>query len=198
MERITKLIRDRGTFYPEPHLLFRAFQLCPLETVKVVIVGSLPYNHEDDASGLAFSTPPHRRAQLPVQGIYKELKRMNPEFEVPFHGCLESWCAQGVLLLNSCLTYFPDDPLSATEKKLFMPFMRYVVDAINTVNPDCVYLLWGDDAKHFQNLAKGRKVLTSIYPNPYTGSKFIGCNHFQEANDYLVTKGKKPIDWFNL
>lgn len=199
LEKISRILKERGVFYPMPNnRLFHAFRACPLEEVKVVIVGAVPYLDEDDAFGLSFSTPPNRRKTRFVEAIYKELQREYEDFEPPFHGCLLPWTSQGVLLLNACLVYHPDDPMTSTERKLFMPFMRYIIDAVNAVNPDCVYLLWGDDAKQFQNLAKGKKIFSTVDPNPFTGSKFIGCNHFKDTNEYLVSKGKAPIDWCSL
>lgn len=199
LERISEKLEPRGVFYPNPNnLLFHAFHICPLENVKVVIIGEAPHANEDDAWGLAFSTPPNRKRKPSVTTIFDELKREYEDFDPPFHGCLTSWSTQGVLLLNSCLTYYPDDPLTVTERKIFMPFMKYVIEAINEVNKDCVYLLWGNDARRFGIFTKGKKTLTTVDPTPFAGGKFIGCGHFKETNEYLVSKGMKPIDWCDL
>jgi uracil-DNA glycosylase len=196
LERISDRLSTRGRFYPERKCyLFHIFRICPLANVRVVIIGQDPYPDPYDAYGLAFSTPPGGRIRPSLNMIYKELEQEYEDFTRPKDGYLLPWVEQGVFLLNYCLTYHPDDPLKPSEMDVWMPFITKVIDAICVTNPNAVFVLWGKKAEALTSRIKGCKIITGPHPSPIGGQRFLGCGHFQEVNDYLVTTGQNPIDW---
>lgn len=197
-QTIEKNLAKAGNYIPDDNLLFRAFELCPLEKVKVVIVGQDPYPDKRNACGLSFSTPSGVRTPASLRNIYKELEREYPSFEAPEDGCLEGWAEQGVLMLNYCLTYHPNDKLTGNRLMLWMPFIRLVIDTICLNRPNTVFIMWGKKAQEIAPRIKKCKKIEGIHPSPLAGTKFVGCGHFKETNDYLEEKGEDPIDWCAL
>jgi uracil-DNA glycosylase len=195
LESISKTLEPRGIYYPHPKYLFHIFRICPLSSVKVVIVGQDPYPDENDAWGVSFSTPPGGKIRPSLRMIYEELEREYEDFFPPEDGCLLPWVEQGVFLLNYCLTYHPDQKLKPSEMNVYMKFMRHVIAAIKAKNPHVVFVLWGKKAEVLDSLLKGVKVIKGPHPSPIGGRGFLGCGHFSEINDYLVAKGQVPIDW---
>jgi uracil-DNA glycosylase len=201
------------TWFPLNKNIFRAFDLCPLNNVKVVILGQDPYHSVDNghcqANGLAFSTDRGHPVQPSLKNIYKELAREYPDsFVTPDHGDLSSWASQGVLLLNTCLTVNPHQAASHMSKdkkgSFWNGFITRVIDGINKANPQCIFMLWGSFAINFsQGLLNSYSIkLYASHPSPFSANKaskdapaFIGCNHFILANEALVKQGKTTIDW---
>lgn len=181
--------------YPPARNVFRAFDLCPFEKTKVVIVGQDPYHGEGQANGLSFSV--NEAVPLPpsLKNIYKEIHNDLGITPLP-SGDLTRWASQGVLMLNSVLTVLANTPASHSgigwEK-----FTDAVIRELNGKKKHIVYLLWGKYAQTkgavidtTQNL-----VLTSGHPSPYSASLFFGHHHFSKCNNYLIEHNISPIDW---
>lgn len=183
------------TVYPPAPNIFRAFDLCPFDSVKVVIVGQDPYHGVYQANGLSFSV--NGGVELPpsLKNIYKEIHDdlgINPSSS----GDLSRWASQGVLMLNSVLTVLANNP--ASHRGIgWERFTDAVIQALNGKRKHIVYLLWGKYAQtkgsvidRSQNL-----ILTSGHPSPYSASLFFGNHHFSKCNKYLISHKIPPIDW---
>jgi len=208
LSRISRILQQLGPFFPYKKDVFRAFDLTPLNNVKVVIIGQDPYhsvcNGQPVANGLAFST--NRGCPIPpsLANIYRELQREYLGFQPPSHGDLSNWARQGVLLLNTCLTVKPHQPKS--HDNIWIGFMRHVFTAITAVNPKCIYLLWGKAAQDLSPLLGPQSIeLMASHPSPLSARRgspgipaFIGCGHFRQANEYLSMQRKEPINWIHL
>ena len=182
--------------FPKGAEYFRALDLTPLHAVKVVILGQDPYHGAGQAHGLCFSVQPGVRTPPSLVNIYKELQSDLGIAPVQ-HGFLESWARQGVLLLNSVLTV--EEARAASHQG--QGWEKFTDAIIRRVNDECdgvVFLLWGayaqkkaafvDQAKHL--------VLKSPHPSPLSAHNgFFGNHHFSKANEFLVSRGKQPIDW---
>lgn len=208
LARINNILEQSGPFYPKREDIFRAFYLCPLDQVKVVILGQDPYhttcNGHPVANGLAFSTTPDCPVPPSLANIYRELQFEYPDFVPPRSGDLSSWAKQGVLLLNTSLTVKPGQPKS--HEHLWDGFMRYVFDAITEVHPECIYLLWGKYAQDLSPLLGPLSIkLRASHPSPFSANRatanapaFLGSGIFREANQYLIQQDKEPIDWIGI
>ena len=187
--------RISGNVYPKQTELFNAFNLTPLENVKVVILGQDPYHKPNQAHGLSFSVNHGIKTPPSLANIYKELKS-DIGFSIPNHGNLTNWAAQGVLLLNATLTVRAGEPASH-QKKGWEIFTDSVIKLISDQKEHCVFLLWGNFAKNKSNLINLDKhlVLTAAHPSPLAGGAFFGCKHFSKTNEYLISKKQKPIEW---
>lgn len=197
-ESLTKVVRDQyftTTVYPPAQNIFRAFDLCPLDKVKVVIVGQDPYHGVSQANGLSFSVNDGIALPPSLKNIYKEIH--NDLGIVPFSsGDLSRWASQGVLMLNSVLTVLANKPASHSGKG----WEQFTDAVIQTLNSHCsyiAYLLWGRYAKEKGEVIDRNKnlVLTCAHPSPYSAANFFGNHHFSKCNEYLVKHGVSPIDW---
>ena len=198
-----KLARDvqvNGQFYPLKDNIFRVFELCPLNQVKIVIFGQDPYHScgadgLPTAQGLAFSV--HRTAQIPssLNNIYKMLSKTVTGFGQPTHGDLISWAVQGVFLLNTSLTVLPGRPNS--HKGYWLGLINKVIKAIVASNPNVIFLLWGNEAKKMRRIIGERgHILETSHPSGLSARYgFNDCDHFNQANQILIKLGSKPIDW---
>jgi uracil-DNA glycosylase len=183
--------------YPPQRDVFNAFKLTELENLKVVILGQDPYHGPNQAHGLAFSVRHGVRVPPSLQNMYKELALEYPEFQIPSHGCLESWAEQGVLLLNTVLTVVATQPNSHRHLG-WEHFTDKVVARISAQCQGVVFLLWGAHAQK-----KGRQidrqrhfVLEAPHPSPLSAHRgFLGCGHFKQANELLINQGKAPVNW---
>jgi len=189
-------------YYPPTEEVFNAYEKTPLMNTNVVIFGQDPYHGPGQANGLAFSV--HRGIPIPpsLMNIYKELKReYGDEFVIPSHGDLTYWALQGVLLLNTTLTVSPGQPNS--HAGFWMGFIDKTIEYILRTNPQCVFMLWGGEArKLLPKLGELSYKLISSHPSPLGVSKgskdckaFNQSDHFILANEFLQTIGKSPIDW---
>ena len=183
------------TVYPAPQNIFNAFNLCPLDRVKVVIIGQDPYHEPGQAHGLCFSVLPPTPVPPSLQNIYKEIEADLGRKSVT-NGDLTHWADQGVLLLNSTLTV-QAHMASSHAKHGWEEFTDAVVRVL-AAREGIVYMLWGGYAQkkaQFVNTEKNL-VLKSAHPSPlsvYRG--FYGNRHFSQANEYLAKHGKTPIEW---
>lgn len=182
--------------FPEQKSIFKAFELCAFENIKVVILGQDPYHGVGQANGLAFSVNEGIKIPPSLKNIYKEIKS-DLLIDEAQHGDLSSWAAQGVLLLNAVLTVQEGAP-GSHQHKGWERFTDSVISKINDEKSGVVFLLWGNYAKSKQGLINEHKhyVLTAPHPSPLSAYQgFLGCKHFSKCNNYLQLQGKSPIDW---
>lgn len=182
--------------YPPGREIFRAFDACPFEQVKVVVLGQDPYHGPGQANGLCFSVAPGVKPPPSLVNIFKEIWDDLGK-PIPPNGDLSRWAAQGVLLLNATLTVRASSP-GSHQKKGWEEFTDAVVRLISEQKEHVVFLLWGayaqkkgaviDRAKHL--------VLESAHPSPFSADRgFFGCKHFSKANAYLRAHRLQEIDW---
>lgn len=182
--------------YPPPKDVFRAFDLCPFDKVKVVILGQDPYHGAHQANGLSFAV--HEGLALPpsLQNIFEEIE---DEFEYkPLQsGDLSRWAEQGVLLLNATLTV-KAGLAGSHQGKGWEEFTDAAVRALSEKREHLVFMLWGNYAKKKGAIIDRSKhlVLESAHPSPFSAAHgFFGNGHFKKANQYLQAHGEKEIDW---
>lgn len=182
--------------FPPGPKIFAAFDSCPLDKTKVVIIGQDPYHGFGQANGLCFSVNPDVKIPPSLQNIFKEIQN-DTGAPIPENGDLSRWAKQGVLLLNSSLTVRENCPASHS-KIGWEEFTDAVVDKLNKEKDNLVFILWGAHAiKKGINIDRSRHlVLTSPHPSPLSASRgFFGNHHFSKANEYLVAHGHSPILW---
>ena len=195
-QRVKDAYLTSVSIFPPVNLIFNAFELCPFDSVKVVILGQDPYHGIGQAHGLCFSVQEGVKVPPSLKNIYKELKN---DLDIPISdsGNLEHWAKQGVFLLNATLTVEGGKP-GSHQGLGWEQFTDAVIQKISDQKEQVVFLLWGKYAQ-----MKGEKidtqkhlVLTAPHPSPfsaYTG--FFGCRHFSMTNEYLKNHGEKPIEW---
>ncbi len=198
-ERLASFVKEQyatRTIYPEAKNIFRAFDCTPLNKVKVVILGQDPYHGEGQANGLCFSVSQGVKSPPSLVNIFKELE-LSLGITPPQNGDLSSWAEQGVLLLNSTLTV-EAHKAGSHQKKGWEQFTDAAIGALSQQREGVVYMLWGSYAQKKGAVIDRSKnlVLTSVHPSPLSAYRgFIGCNHFAQANEYLISRGEKPIQW---
>ncbi len=187
--------RTRQVF-PPGNKIFNAFDLCPFDRVRVVIIGQDPYHNFGQAHGLCFSVTDGTDFPPSLVNIFKELNR-DLGVPVPLSGNLERWARQGVLLLNAILTVRAHQALSH-QNKGWERFTDAAISALNNHRENLVFMLWGayaqnkgvsiDETRHL--------VLRTVHPSPLSASRgFFGCSHFSKCNEWLVARGLEPIEW---
>jgi len=183
--------------YPRGGLIFNAFEQTSWDNLKVVLLGQDPYPRAGHAHGLSFSVPRNIVVKAPhsLINIFKEL---HDDIGIlpPAHGCLEKWAHQGVLLLNSVLTFCPQD--SVAHKKIgWQTFTDAVIKKISDNKSGIVFLLWGNYARAKKTLIDASKhyILEAPHPSPLAGNAFLGCRHFSKTNQLLEQQQRTPIDW---
>ncbi|MBR2163229.1 MAG: uracil-DNA glycosylase [Bacteroidales bacterium] len=181
--------------YPPGSQIFRAFELTPVDNLKVVILGQDPYHGPGQAHGLSFSVSAGVPAPPSLKNIFKEIET---DLGVRMSGYpdLEKWARQGVLLLNAVLTVRAGSPTSHGKigwEEFTDAVIRYISDNCEGV----VFMLWGNFARSKSALIdKSRHhVLEAAHPSPLARGAFFGCRHFSQANAFLSAQGKAPIDW---
>ncbi|MBO5798645.1 MAG: uracil-DNA glycosylase [Paludibacteraceae bacterium] len=184
------------TVYPPAKLIFNAFDLCPFDKVKVVIIGQDPYHGPGQAHGLCFSVNDGIDVPPSLVNIYKEIKE-DLGIEPPASGNLERWAKQGVLLLNATLTVRARTA-GSHQNKGWEEFTDRVIKELSEKRKDVVFMLWGSYAQKKGAIIDTKKhcVLTSVHPSPLSAYRgFLGCKHFSKANEYLKSKGLAEICW---
>lgn len=184
------------TVYPEGKNIFNAFNLCPFDNVKVVIIGQDPYHEPRQAHGLCFSVQDGVQFPPSLQNIFKEIES-DTGTPVPQSGNLERWARQGVFLLNSILTVRAHEAASHAGKG-WEWFTDRVIQEISDKKEHVVFMLWGNYAKVMGRVIDTSKhlILNTVHPSPlsvYRG--FFGCKHFSKANGFLTEHGMKPVEW---
>lgn len=183
--------------FPPENQVFRAFEACPFDQVKVVILGQDPYPTKGHAHGLCFSCDQEVRP-LPksLSNIYKELMT-DLGIEVPTNGDLSHWAEQGVLMLNATLTVQEGSPESHAGQG-WERFTDAVIHALNEKRDGIVYMLWGSKAQQKAEKVDATRnyVLKAPHPSPLSAYRgFFGCKHFSRCNDYLKSQHCAPIKW---
>lgn len=182
--------------FPHSSHWFNAFQLTPLDQVRVVILGQDPYHGPGQAHGLCFSVRAGVAIPPSLRNIYQELQQ-DVGFQPPAHGCLTHWARQGVLLLNSVLTV-EQGQAASHQKQGWETFTDKAIEVVNQHAPACVFLLWGSHAQRKASFVDTRRhcVLKSPHPSPLSAHRgFFGQRHFSQANAFLQQQGREMIDW---
>lgn len=182
--------------FPAGRNIFRAFDKCPFDKVKVVIIGQDPYHGDGQANGLCFSVNEGVPFPPSLKNIFKEVYD-DVGAPIPTSGELDRWAEQGVLLLNSVLTVKAHNAASHAGRG-WERFTDAVVRAIAERREGVVYMLWGSYAQRKGAIANPQRnlVLHAVHPSPLSSYRgFFGCKHFSKANDYLQSIGKEPIKW---
>ncbi|MFL2990559.1 MAG: uracil-DNA glycosylase [Cytophagales bacterium] len=185
-----------NTIYPKGDKIFNAFNLCPFDSLKVVIIGQDPYHGKGQANGLSFSVEKNIKIPPSLKNIFIELKNNYPEYEY-LNGDLTSWANQGVLLLNSILTVRKSEPGSHTNIG-WEKFTDFVIKNISSEKSNIVFLLWGKYAQSKSRLIDDNKhlILKSPHPSPFSAHKgFFKNFHFKKTNEYLLLNNIKEINW---
>ena len=186
----------KGAVYPAPKNIFKAFELCPFEKVKVVILGQDPYHGPGQANGLSFAVPPDMRLPPSLQNIFKELEADLGQPIKHKTGDLERWAKQGVLLLNATLTVRARTA-GSHQNKGWEQFTDAVIKALSDKKEHVVFILWGNYAKQKGAHINRQKhlVIESAHPSPFSATRFFGSRPFSKTNEYLKKHSQKPIDW---
>lgn len=198
-EQLTSFVRQEyvnGTCYPPARLIFNAFDHCPFDKVKVVIIGQDPYHEPGQANGMCFSVSPSTPMPPSLVNIFKEIQN-DLGTPPPANGDLTRWADQGVLLLNATLTVRAH--LAASHQRQgWEEFTDAVIRELNARREHLVFILWGSYAQRKGAIIDRSRhlVLTSVHPSPLSAhAGFFGNHHFSCANAYLVQHGQMPIQW---
>ncbi len=185
--------------YPPKSDIFNALFACSYEETKVVIIGQDPYHQEGQAHGLCFSVNQGVKIPPSLVNIYKELKS-DLGIEIPSHGCLASWAAQGVLLLNTVLTVRDSEP-NSHKGKGWEIFTDAIIKRLNERENPMVFILWGANAKAKQELITENRhlILTGTHPSPLSAhTGFFGGAYFSRANRFLELENRESINWASV
>lgn len=186
-----------GQCYPPNDLIFDAFEKCPFDKVKVVILGQDPYHGPGQANGHCFSVNDGVAFPPSLRNIFRELNT-DVGAQIPFSGNLSHWARQGVLLLNATLTVQAGNAASH-QKKGWEEFTDFVIETLSVNRDHLVFMLWGTYAKKKGSKIDREKhlVLESGHPSPMSANAghWFGNRHFSKANEYLKQHGKTPINW---
>ncbi len=182
--------------FPPPKEIFNAYNLCPFDKVKVVILGQDPYHNQGQAHGLSFSVKENIQSPPSLQNIFKEMKN---DVNKQDANCsdLTYLAEQGVFLLNSILTVEAHKPQSHSGKG-WEDFTDEAIKILSKEKQNLVFLLWGNYAKSKASLIDENKhlILQSVHPSPFSANNgFFGCKHFSKTNDYLQKHNIEPIKW---
>jgi len=184
------------TVFPPGSLIFNAFNLCPFNRVKAVIIGQDPYHGPGQAHGLCFSVREGIEFPPSLKNIFKEIESDLGYKPLP-SGNLERWASQGVLLLNATLTVRAHQA-GSHQRKGWEDFTDSVIRIIDNQKDGIVFFLWGSYAqKKGEAIDRSRHlVLESVHPSPLSASRgFFGNKHFSRCNEYLVSRGIEPVNW---
>jgi uracil-DNA glycosylase len=198
-KQIVNFVRDEyrnSTIYPAAKLIFNAFNLCPFDKIKVVLLGQDPYHEPGQAHGLCFSVQEGIPFPPSLRNIFKEINEDSGK-PVPRSGDLTRWAEQGVLLLNATLTVKAHQA-GSHQGKGWETFTDAVIQKLAAQKKHIVYILWGAYAQRKAGMIDGSQnlVLQSPHPSPLSaGRGFFGNKHFSKTNEYLEKTGQTAIDW---
>ena len=183
--------------YPTQSEVFNAFEQCPYENVKVVLLGQDPYHGPRQAHGLAFSVPDGVKHPPSLVNIFKEIVQ-DLGTPYPVSGNLEHWARQGILLLNASLTV-REVEAGSHQKKGWETFIDSVIQTLSENKENLVFLLWGGFARQKVKLINTDKhlILITGHPSPLSANRgyWFGNKHFSQTNDYLISTGQQAIQW---
>lgn len=197
--KLTEFVRaeyGHATIYPPARLIFNAFDHCPFDAVKVVIIGQDPYHGPGQAHGLCFSVMEGVPNPPSLQNIFKEIQSDLGK-PLPANGDLTRWARQGVLLLNATLTVQAHQA-GSHQRKGWETFTDAVIRSLAEEREHLVFILWGAYAQKKGAFIDRNKhlVLTSAHPSPLSAyNGFFGNKHFSRTNEYLSANGLTEIDW---
>ena len=197
--QLTNFVREEyktKKIFPPGNMIFSAFDHCPFDKVKVVIIGQDPYHNDGQAHGLCFSVNTGVDFPPSLINIFKEIERDLGK-PIPTTGNLVRWADQGVLLLNATLTVQAHSA-GSHQGRGWETFTDAVIRKVAEEKEHVVFMLWGNYAQQKGAVVDGQKhlVLKSVHPSPLSAYRgFIGCGHFSAANEYLTSKGLSPINW---
>lgn len=197
--QLTEFVRNEyssGTVYPPAKLIFNAFDHCPFDKVKVVIIGQDPYHGAGQANGLCFSVNKGIAMPPSLVNIFKEIAADTGK-PMPTDGDLTRWSDQGVLLLNATLTVRAGNA-GSHQRRGWEEFTDAAIRILAEKRENLVFILWGSYAQRKGAFIDRNKhlVLTSPHPSPLSAyAGFFGNHHFTLTNDFLIKNGKEPIDW---
>ena len=197
--QLTEFVRSEyatTTVYPPAKLIFNAFDHCPFDDVKAVIIGQDPYHGPGQANGLCFSVNKEIKMPPSLVNIFKEIASDTGK-PIPTDGDLTRWSRQGVLLLNATLTVRAGNA-GSHQRRGWETFTDAAIRALAEKRENIVFILWGSYAQQKGAFIDRSRhlVLTSPHPSPLSAyAGFFGNHHFTLTNDYLVKHGKEPIDW---
>ncbi|MFV7785099.1 uracil-DNA glycosylase [Shewanella marisflavi] len=190
--------RDAGkAIYPAKEQVFSAFELTPLDKVRVVLIGQDPYHGEGQAHGLCFSVQSGVKVPPSLMNMYKELASDIHGFTVPDHGYLAKWAEQGILMLNTVLTV-EQGKAHSHAKMGWETFTDNALRLLNAQNRPIIFVLWGGHAMKKSKLIKAAQhhLVTGPHPSPLSAYRgFFGCKHFSKINALLKDLGQTPIEW---
>ncbi len=198
-QELTSFVRSeyqKHRIYPPGSQIFNAFDCCPYEQVKVVILGQDPYHGAGQAHGLCFSVNQGVRQPPSLVNIFKE-QYDDLGKPIPVHGNLDAWAEQGVLLLNATLTVRASQP-GSHQGKGWEEFTDAVVRQLSADKSNLVFMLWGSYAQRKGEVIDSQKhmVLQSPHPSPFSANRgFFGNKHFSKCNNYLEKVGIQPVRW---
>lgn len=196
---LTAFVRSEytaGTCYPPGRLIFNAFNLCPFDKVKAVIIGQDPYHEPGQAHGLCFSVNDGVRFPPSLVNIFSEISSDLGK-PAPQSGSLVRWAEQGVLLLNATLTVRAHQA-GSHQRRGWEEFTDAAIRALSAGREHIVFILWGSYAQSKAQLIDASKhlILRSVHPSPLSAHRgFFGNRHFSKCNKYLQDNGIEPIDW---
>ena len=197
---LTQFVRQEYAthrIYPRGSNIFRAFDKCPFDKLKVVIIGLDPYHGYGQAHGLCFSVAEGVPFPPSLQNLVTEIQAETGA-PIPRSGCLDRWARQGVLMLNATLTVREASP-GSHQGHGWEEFTDHVIRIVSDKRENVVFLLWGAYARSKARLIDPTRhlILEAAHPSPLSANRggWFGCGHFVKANQYLVSKGKTPIQW---
>lgn len=199
-DTLTHFVRSAyasGTIYPPGRYIFRAFDACPLERLRVVILGQDPYHEPGQAEGLAFSVPEGVPMPPSLRNILREVNDDTGTPSIIQGGHLMPWAEQGILLLNATLTVAAHRA-GSHQGKGWESFTDAVIEKVAKEKQGLVFLLWGSYARQKRSLIDPNKhlILEAPHPSPLSAHRgFFGCKHFSKTNQYLQRIGQTPIRW---
>jgi uracil-DNA glycosylase len=189
----------RTTVYPDKSCIYKAFELTPLRSVKVVIIGQDPYHQPGQAHGLAFSVQEGVKLPPSLKNIYKEIEN-DLHVAMDFNsGDLSYLAKQGVLLLNTILTVEQGKPRSH-ESFGYQFLIHDLIEELNKITRPIIFLLWGDYSKKFSTqISTHHSILFAHHPSPLSANRggWFGCKHFSKTNQLLINQQQEPIHWSN-
>ena len=197
--KLTKFVRQEyrtTTCYPPGKLIFNAFNLCPYDKAKVVIIGQDPYHGPGQAHGLCFSVNDGVPFPPSLQNIFKEIQT-DLGTPVPQSGNLTRWAEQGVLLLNATLTVRAHQA-GSHQRQGWEEFTDAAIRVLNEQDRPMVFMLWGRPAQMKRSMLNNPKhlILTAPHPSPLSAYRgFFGSRPFSKTNEFLESQGEEPIDW---
>lgn len=198
-KELTDFVRDeysKGVCFPPAAQIFNAFDLCPFDKVKVVIIGQDPYHEPGQAQGLCFSVNDGVKIPPSLVNIYNEIKD-DLGITPPQSGNLQRWAEQGVLLLNATLTVRMHQA-GSHQRRGWETFTDAAIKILAEQREHVVFILWGSYAQSKASMIDSSKhlILKSVHPSPLSAHRgFFGNHHFSLTNDYLIKNGMTPINW---